>query len=695
MKELPIVFFVLYGAAGAFGIRAEAESSLVPEMKIITELPADRYRSSTQDQRDLATRWPRYASTNPGRVAITQEPDGTTGLLFVRKTAYDANEAPLGKIDEDRCQAALLTVPADIAARITGLRYGIAGEVSYSDMREGGLGMETAFSKGGLSAPVDLWYGDLPGPLWGALDNQMGAIDSGTRGWGNFYLGFDRRNFTKSSLVPFVIKRIILQIKMGGAGMVHLRHLKLVQYPSGQFPQWLAPSGTVPVPQPMADADSDDLIPPGETLYELYWDHFPGGQYLKIGSLPYAPPAVANTVMDFDQPVDPYHPDKISLRIAYSGSGPLQLKLFPNENYEQLGQGIPRQVQTHHYAITGEVRYENVSPGSYLEMCSLFDPPPNYPGQPGAPFPAPAYFSRTLAESGPMGQLSGTSNWREFWLPFDSTGAKSQLAELNLNLHLTGPGIVHLRDMKLVQYADTAPPIAVQIPAVPEGHPSMLPTQRILTVAADGSMSIDGASYSSIDALRPILEAFQRSNQALVIRAASNAPYDEIAQVLDACKQAGLQRISLATMKSSGKTIMLFVLSVNPDGSIALFNFTKDGASGPIKNYPSIESLEPVLKDSRNANPPPLVFVLAGRDVPDGQLRGVTDACQNAGVQVNFIISHESLVQGWKRDVKSFLLGMLTTCLLFLAAAGAKLALTRWNQFRHARELRRIASLDT
>ena len=62
------------------------------------------------------------------------------------------------------------------------------------------------------------------------------------------------------------------------------------------------------------------------------------------------------------------------------------------------------------YMLRGQVRYDDVEGIGYLEMWSLF------PG-------GGQYFSRTLAEQGPMMKLSGTSGWRAFVLPFDATGA--------------------------------------------------------------------------------------------------------------------------------------------------------------------------------------------------------------------------------------------------------------------------------
>jgi hypothetical protein len=88
------------------------------------------------------------------------------------------------------------------------------------------------------------------------------------------------------------------------------------------------------------------------------------------------------------------------------------------------------------YAITGQVRYEGVEGAGCLEMWSHF------PG-------GGQYFSRTLAETGPMMKLQGTSGWRSFTLPFDATGAASAPSRLVVNVVLPGRGVVTLGPLSL------------------------------------------------------------------------------------------------------------------------------------------------------------------------------------------------------------------------------------------------------
>jgi hypothetical protein len=93
------------------------------------------------------------------------------------------------------------------------------------------------------------------------------------------------------------------------------------------------------------------------------------------------------------------------------------------------------------YAITGQVKYENVDGSGHLEMWSTFADDN-------------AYFSKTLAPSGPMGVISGTSGWRKFSLPFNSK-ENYYPKELTVSVVLPGKGTVQLKDLKLVQHSPT------------------------------------------------------------------------------------------------------------------------------------------------------------------------------------------------------------------------------------------------
>jgi hypothetical protein len=87
------------------------------------------------------------------------------------------------------------------------------------------------------------------------------------------------------------------------------------------------------------------------------------------------------------------------------------------------------------YAVSGEVRYDDVQGQAYLEMWSVFAD-------------GSRYFSRTLAAGGPQGILTGTSDWRPFGLPFYLNGAAAP-ERLEINAVLPGPGTVSVRTVRL------------------------------------------------------------------------------------------------------------------------------------------------------------------------------------------------------------------------------------------------------
>jgi hypothetical protein len=117
-----------------------------------------------------------------------------------------------------------------------------------------------------------------------------------------------------------------------------------------------------------------------------------------------------------------------SLRLAHTQAGPARFHLVTIDRPA---------ITSARYAVRGQVRYERVAAGSYLEMF-------NYIGD-------GSYFSRTLGDGGPMGQLSGTSGWRDFVLPFNNREGGLPPQKLEINLVLTGAGTVDIGPLQLVQ----------------------------------------------------------------------------------------------------------------------------------------------------------------------------------------------------------------------------------------------------
>jgi hypothetical protein len=125
------------------------------------------------------------------------------------------------------------------------------------------------------------------------------------------------------------------------------------------------------------------------------------------------------------------------LKVVNTNNTPLRAQLI-----KLLKPGVTKKF----YAIEGEIKYEAVHGTGYLETWNYF--PPAQTGEPEG-----AYFSRTLGESGDMGKITGTSEWRRFMLPFDWTSAKQAPTRLELNLFLPGEGTVYVGSLKLVEYA--------------------------------------------------------------------------------------------------------------------------------------------------------------------------------------------------------------------------------------------------
>ncbi|HSB36154.1 MAG TPA: hypothetical protein VLH41_04720 [Thermoanaerobaculia bacterium] len=89
------------------------------------------------------------------------------------------------------------------------------------------------------------------------------------------------------------------------------------------------------------------------------------------------------------------------------------------------------------YALRGDVRGEEIEGRAYLEMWSFF------PG-------GGRYFSRTLADGGPMASLAGTFSFRSFVLPFTAEpGMKPE--RLAVNVAFPGRGTVTLGPVRLVE----------------------------------------------------------------------------------------------------------------------------------------------------------------------------------------------------------------------------------------------------
>lgn len=156
-------------------------------------------------------------------------------------------------------------------------------------------------------------------------------------------------------------------------------------------------------------------VPAEELLRELQWEHAPEGTTL-VGAAP-------------------------------GGRGPaLRVQLSAGTTVPLLRLESPPLRQPT-WAIVGDVRHEGVAGDGYLEMWSVF--------------PEGRFFSRTLADGGPLGKLSGTSPWRRFVLPFVSKPGVPPPTALEVQLVLPGAGAVEIGTLRLLQYEVGEDPLAV------------------------------------------------------------------------------------------------------------------------------------------------------------------------------------------------------------------------------------------
>jgi hypothetical protein len=125
-----------------------------------------------------------------------------------------------------------------------------------------------------------------------------------------------------------------------------------------------------------------------------------------------------------------------TLLVKHDGAKALQLPLWKLEK-----PGITKKC----YALRGKVRYKDVNGNGYFELWNEF--PPEKPGT-----PAPRYFSRSLAQTGPFSRMTGSSDWREVFIPFDASQAAEHPQALELNLSLPGEGEVEITSLVLVQF---------------------------------------------------------------------------------------------------------------------------------------------------------------------------------------------------------------------------------------------------
>lgn len=133
---------------------------------------------------------------------------------------------------------------------------------------------------------------------------------------------------------------------------------------------------------------------------------------------------------------------------------PLTVTAVPGEQQQRLLELPEPGISLPVYALKGMVRYDKVQGDGFLQLDSHF-------GDAGT------FFTKSLATSGPLGKLSGSSDWRPFVLPFFANNGEQPASnaplpdKLALSLVLPGAGTVSIRDVGLYQYASGEDPLQV------------------------------------------------------------------------------------------------------------------------------------------------------------------------------------------------------------------------------------------
>jgi hypothetical protein len=134
-------------------------------------------------------------------------------------------------------------------------------------------------------------------------------------------------------------------------------------------------------------------------------------------------------------------------------------------------------IKTKSYALRGMVRSHDVKGTGYLNLWNEFHGP-------GPMVQKTTYFSRTLADSGPLQKITGSSDWRAVWIPFDAAASKSPIAGLELDLVLAGSGTVDLSDLELLEFADAGAMWSAIGISAPVNPAAPVPEQRRRVIAA-------------------------------------------------------------------------------------------------------------------------------------------------------------------------------------------------------------------
>ena len=383
-------------------------------------------------------------ATSPGKEMYDFGwPDWLKNLPHDQKMQVDpqGSELSLTYWGEAPTDLEVQRVEVNVLSTMDSHQFAIEGNIRYTKVAPGGyLEMRCYFApekKG--DPPIAYVTRTLAnGGLMAKLDGSAG--DFNTKDYNAMFRRFQ---------IPFDITgakthlhRVIFKLHLAGGYGTTLQFdsVKFVQYPNGYFSSSVASVKTLtPTPAaPEASASGEAAGSPinantatvleGQLMTYLLW--WPG----LVESRNKSPTTILKA--SDTSPAS-------WLSISHTDDTPLDLNqldagfLSPSSSFSNI---IPT---PRRYGLTGEIDYEDVAQGSYLEMRSYF-------GAANNPILGKSYNTRSA--------IDGSSSGRLFSLPLDSTKIPGELTGLSFNIHLAGRGKMTLKEVKMVRYNDPLPP---------------------------------------------------------------------------------------------------------------------------------------------------------------------------------------------------------------------------------------------
>lgn len=93
--------------------------------------------------------------------------------------------------------------------------------------------------------------------------------------------------------------------------------------------------------------------------------------------------------------------------------------------------------------------------------------------------------------------------------------------------------------------------LRTQLPASASAQ-SLPPPNVPVTLAADGSVSVDGRTLSTADLTALLAKRRDPAHTAVTIAGAKDVPLQKLMNVMDACSAAGVTQVSLAAQPGKG-----------------------------------------------------------------------------------------------------------------------------------------------